>query len=209
MTILINVLLLLVIVTCAILLFRSWRIVHDTSKILYSGDKIAIVTRIDKGKKSTDVQKEWRIKFFVVCGSILFAVTFLIIGLAVRGTTSLPQFFLLFWLPVYALMMFKVPMFRLRREDMVIDERVVPYETINQIKAEDIGIGHMKYGLFEGADEYVDVTIYYKKKMKRNVSFSVHKEDYHDLMNEWKQVQGTLPLEEDIRWPEKENGNLT
>lgn len=209
MTILINVLLLLVIVTCAILLFRSWRIVHDTSKILYSGDKIAIVTRIDKGKKSTDVQKEWRIKFFVVCGSILFAVTFLIIGLAVRGTTSLPQFFLLFWLPVYALMMFKVPMFRLRREDMVIDERVVPYETINQIKAEDIGIGHMKYGLFEGADEYVDVTIYYKKKMKRNVSFSVHKEDYHDLMNEWKQVQGTLPLEEDITWPEKENGNLT
>lgn len=207
MTIVINGLLIMVIVLSVVLLSRSRRLIFDESGTLFRGEGLRIVTRVDTAHKTTTVKKEWRIKSYWVMGSVLVVIVMLTMGIWVRGELSIPQLFLVFWLPFYAFYMFKVPMFRLRKKDMVIDERVVPYDTIDRVKAEDIGIGHMKYGVFEGADQYVDVTVYFRKKMKRNASFCVHKEDYAALMNQWEEVAGPLPLEEDIAWPKREGKN--
>lgn len=191
-------------------LIQTIRKERPDETVVIDGMELNIVSR---GMKLSPDQrkKDRRIKIgFLGAGLVLLTGT-LTAFLLTDVTPTFSSLFFLVWLPVYALLIIKVPMLRLTRDAWVIDERTIPFEAIQRIEAEPVSIGHEMRGMFDESWAYVAISIHPRKKREKKAVFCVHQDDYEQLKNIARSQSGDYPWEETGTWPERDaaNGSLT
>ncbi|ADH97897.1 hypothetical protein [Salisediminibacterium selenitireducens] len=178
--------------------------------VVLDGLKLNIVSRGMK-LSPAQVKKDGRLKVgFLGAGLVILTGT-LVATLITGMTLTLSSIFLLIWLPVYSLLVIKVPMLLLTREAWVVDERRFPFEAIKCIEAEPVSVGHEMRGMFDESWAYVAVTIHPRKKWSKKALFCVHQDDYEQLKDIARSQSRDYPWEETGTWQKTDgaNGSLT
>lgn len=191
-------------------LIQTVRRERPDETVVIDGMELNIVSR--GMKLSPDqLKKDRRIKLgFLGAGLVLLTGT-LTASLVTGMTPGFSSLFFLVWLPVYALLIIKVPMLRLTRDAWVVNERTIPFDAIQRIEAEPVSIGHEMRGMFDESWAYVAITIHPDKKWSKKETFCVHQDDYQRLKDVARSLNGDYPWEETGSWPETDalNGSST
>ena len=173
---------------------------HDEAVVL-NGEEINAVSRSVKLSEK-QFNKDRRIKcWFLLVISVVLTGSF--IALLITGAAvSYSQLFLFLWIPVYALLMIKIPMVHLKNDAIVVDERRFPFEKMKAIQAEPLTIGHEMHGMFEGSGDYIGITIQPKGKLTKKEAFCIHQDDYEMFKQICSSVHDDLPWQESGQWEE-------
>lgn len=173
---------------------------YDEAVVL-NGEEINAVSRSVKLSEK-QFKKDRRIKcWFLLVISVLLTGSF--IALLITGAAvSYGQLFLFLWIPVYALLMIKIPMLRLKNDAMVVDERRIPFEKMKAIQAEPLTIGDEMHGMFSGSGDYIGITIHHRGKLTKKATFCVHQDDYEMFKQIYSSVHEHPPWQESGQWEE-------